>query len=57
MLSNSIKTFRENVKIGCGVKIINPQYISFGDNVKISDNCVLIASSEKGITLDEGVRG
>ncbi|MFH1904444.1 MAG: acyltransferase [bacterium] len=45
-----------NVKIGCGVKITNPQYISFGDNVQIGNDCVLIASTEKGITLDDGAR-
>jgi len=46
----------KNVKIGCGVKIINPQYVSLKDNVQIDNNCVLIASSEKGIILDEGAR-
>ncbi len=42
-----------NVKIGRGVKLLNPQYISLGDNVTIDDNCSLIARSEKGITIDE----
>ncbi len=45
----------ENVQIGCGVKIVNPQFISLGDNVSIDDHCALIARSERGITLAEGV--
>ena len=43
----------KNVKIGCGVKMLNPRYISLGDGVVIDDHCVLMARSEKGITLDE----
>jgi acetyltransferase-like isoleucine patch superfamily enzyme len=31
----------ENVRIGCGVKIVNPQNISLADNVVIDDHCVL----------------
>jgi len=45
----------KDVKIGCGVKMLNPQYISLGDGVKIEDNCVLKAHGEKGITIAEGV--
>lgn len=45
-----------NVRIGCGVRFVNPPYISLGDQVQISDRCTLIASSEKGILLDDGVR-
>jgi len=44
-----------NVRIGCGVKIENPQRISLGDNVCIDDRCTLIARSERGITLGDGV--
>ena len=44
----------ENVRIGCGVRIINPQFISLGYNVMISDGCTLIARSEGGISLDDG---
>jgi acetyltransferase-like isoleucine patch superfamily enzyme len=43
----------ENVKIGCAVKIVNPQYISVADNVAINDHCTLIARSQKGISLGE----
>ncbi len=45
----------KNVRIGCGVKIFNPQYVSLGDNVCIDDHCTLMARSERGITLQEGV--
>ena len=45
----------ENVRIGCGVKFVNPQCISLGDNVTIDDHCTLVARSERGITLSEGV--
>ena len=45
------KAMGENVKIGHGVKIVNPQYISLGDNVSIEDNVTLIARGEGGITL------
>jgi len=41
----------ENVMIGCGVRIINPQYVSLGDNVQIHDRCTLIAHSERGIVI------
>ena len=46
----------ENVKIGKCVKIVNPEFISVGDNVTISDHVTLIARGEKGITLSDGVR-
>jgi len=51
-----LRCIGKNIKIGCDVKIINPQYISLGNNVKIGNNCVLVASSEKGITLGDNVR-
>ena len=41
----------KNLKIGRGVKIVNPQYISLGDDVTICDNVTLIARGPKGITL------
>jgi acetyltransferase-like isoleucine patch superfamily enzyme len=46
----------DNVGIGCGVKFINPQYISLGDGVSIDDHCALLARSERGITLGEKTR-
>jgi acetyltransferase-like isoleucine patch superfamily enzyme len=45
----------KNVKIGCGVIMLNPQYISLGDGIKIEDHCVLRTGSEKGITIDDGM--
>jgi len=45
----------DNAKIGPSVKIINPQFISIGDNVTISGDCTLIARSEVGITLGDNV--
>lgn len=45
-----------NVRIGCGVKLVNPQNISLGDNVCIDDHCVLIARSERGISLGDSVQ-
>ncbi len=45
-----------NVRIGCGVKLVNPQHISIGDDVSIDDHCSLVARSERGITLGDGAR-
>lgn len=44
------------VFIGCGVKLVNPQYVTLGDHVEIHDHCVIIAHSEKGVTLNDGAR-
>ena len=53
---NKLRFMGKNVKIGCGVKMLNPRNISLGDWVIIEDHCVLMARSEKGITLAEGAR-
>ena len=45
-----------NVRIGCGVTFLNPQFISLGDSVTIDDHCTLRAKGEPGITIDEGTR-
>lgn len=50
-----LKSMGENVKIGANVKIVNPQYISIGNNVIISDNSTLIARGEGGITIGDNV--
>lgn len=50
------KSMGENVYIGKGVNIINPEFITVGNNVQIQDGCTLIARGEKGITLSDGVR-
>ena len=46
-----LKHMGENVQIGKGVKFVNPEYISLGDNVRICDDVTLIARGEGGITL------
>lgn len=51
-----LRRMGKNVHIGRGVRMVNPQFVSLGDNVKIHDNCILLAHSEKGITLDDGAR-
>ena len=43
-----------NVRIGAGVKIVNPQFVSLGDNVTLSDDVTLIARGEGGITIQSG---
>lgn len=50
-----LKFMGENVRIGAGVKIVNPQYISLGNNVTIGDGCTLIARGPGGITLEDRV--
>jgi len=45
----------KNVIIGCGVRIVNPQFVTLEDNVALDDRCTLIARSERGIVLREGV--
>ena len=52
--SKTLKYLGKNVKIGAGVKIVNPQYVSLGDNVTISDDVTLIARGEGGITIKAG---
>ena len=44
----------DNVRIGRSVNIVNPQFISLGNNVSIGDGCTLIARGEAGICLDDG---
>ena len=46
-----LKHMGNNVSIGAGVKIVNPQYISLEDNVRISDNATLIARGSGGISI------
>jgi len=51
----NLRSMGENIKIGRSVKIINPQFVSLGNNVIISDDCTLIARGEGGISLDDNV--
>ncbi len=50
------KSMGENVYIGKGVTIKNPEFITVGNNVSIGDGTTLIARGEGGITLSDGVR-
>lgn len=50
-----LKFMGENVKIGTGVKLVNPEFISLGNDVCIKDDCTLIARGEGGITLGDKV--
>ena len=52
---SKLKHMGENVRIGVGVKIVNPGFISLGDNVRIADHCTLIARGEGGITIGDNV--
>ncbi len=49
-----LKSMGENVRIGVGVKIVNPQYVSIGNNVRICDNVTIIARGPGGVTLSDG---
>jgi len=49
------KSMGEGVQIGVGVRIVNPQFVSIGNNVKICDNVTIIARGEKGIELGDNV--
>ncbi|MBO5285481.1 MAG: acyltransferase [Clostridia bacterium] len=49
------KSMGKNVKIGANVKIVNPQFITVGDNVNISDFVTLIARGEGGIVIGNDV--
>lgn len=46
-----LKKMGENVKIGVGVKIVNPESIILEDNVTICDNATLIARNETEIVI------
>ncbi len=50
------KSMGENVFIGKGVTIVNPEFITVGNNVEIKNDVTLIARGEGGITLSDGVR-
>lgn len=49
----TMKKMGENVKIGYGVKIVNPQNISLGNNVKIYDHVTLIARDDTEIIIED----
>lgn len=51
-----LKHMGENVRIGAGVKIVNPELISVGDNVIIGDDTTIIARAGSEITIGNHVR-
>jgi len=53
--ATKFKSMGKKVYIGAGVKIVNPEYISIGENVCISDGVTLIARGEGGITIGNNV--
>lgn len=48
-----LRKMGKNVRIGCGVKILNPQNVTLEDDVSIGDHCTLMARSERGISMGE----
>ena len=54
--AQKLKAMGENVQIGTGVRIVNPQWIRIGSNVQICDGVTLIARGPGGITLGDWVR-
>lgn len=52
----TMKKMGKNVKIGYGVKIVNPQNISLGNNVKIHDHVTLIARDDTEIIIEDNTR-
>lgn len=51
-----LKFLGENVTIGKGVYILNPQYVSIGNNVTIKNDVTIAARGEGGITIGAGTR-
>lgn len=51
--SSKLKHMGQNVKIGTGVKFVNPELISIGDNVVIMDDVTIIARGEGGIEIGD----
>jgi len=49
-----LRSMGKNVKIGSKVKIVNPQYVSIGDDVNIYDDVTIIARGEDGIEIGNG---
>ncbi len=53
--STRFKSMGKDVRIGVGVKIVNPQYISIGNNVLIDDHATLIARGHGGISIGSNI--
>ena len=43
-----LKSMGKDCRIGRNVKIVNPQYVSLGDDVRIGDDTTLIAAGPLG---------
>ena len=52
---SKLRYMGKNVTFGPRVRIVNPQYISIGDNSSISEDTTLIARGPKGITIGNDV--
>ena len=50
-----LKSMGKDCRIGRNVKIINPQYVSLGDDVRIGDDTTIIAAGPLGIHLADHV--
>lgn len=49
-----LKGMGDGVTIGKNVKIVNPQWVTLGNNVRICDDVTIIARGEGGVLLDDG---
>ncbi len=49
--STKLKAMGDNVRIGKNVKLVNPEFISLGDNVTIMDDVTIIARGEGGVKI------
>ncbi len=50
-----LKSMGEGCRIGCNVRIINPQYVSLGNDVHIGDDTTIIACGPGGVSLADHV--
>lgn len=53
--ADKLKKVGKGLRIGKNVKLVNPQYITVGDNVTISDDVTVIARGSGGITIGDNV--
>ena len=51
--AKTLKKMGQNVTIGAGVKIVNPQYVTLEDNVTICDDVTIIAREGTDIVIGE----
>lgn len=53
--AKKLKKMGKDVEIGKDVKIINPQFVSLGNGVKIGDGTTIIARGKGGVNIEDGV--